>query len=66
MICLAHKMTDRSLSDDSVEPLPIAAEPDTPYGDPAPVQQEPPGEDAGSLEEEAVVPSRAHVLPSNE
>lgn len=54
------------LSDDSVEPLPIAAEPDTPYGDPAPAQQAQPVEAADSGDEEALVPARAHVLPSNE
>ncbi|PVX74734.1 helix-turn-helix transcriptional regulator [Paraburkholderia unamae] len=57
------------LAGDSVEPLPIAAEPDAPYGDPAPAQQvvlEQPGEAAESPAEETPLPARTHGLPSNE
>lgn len=57
------------LSGDSAEPLPIAAEPQAPYGDPAAAQQVRPVEaqDASeSADEEALVLARAHVLPSNE
>jgi DNA-binding NarL/FixJ family response regulator len=54
------------LSDDSVEPLPIAAEPQIPYGNAAPAQEAQPAEAAESADEEAPLPARAHVSPSNE
>jgi DNA-binding NarL/FixJ family response regulator len=54
------------LSDDTVAPLPIAAEPQTPYGAPAPAQEAPPSETAEGADEEVPLPARAHVSPSNE
>ncbi|MFP4902761.1 helix-turn-helix domain-containing protein, partial [Paraburkholderia sp. BR14261] len=64
---LAHRYP--LLSGDSAAPLPIAAEPVTPYGDLAAAQQMRPvdvGEASESTEEEALVLARAHGSPSNE
>ncbi|MCP3727871.1 response regulator transcription factor [Paraburkholderia sp. CNPSo 3272] len=66
---LAHRYP--LLSGDSAEPLPIAAEPVTPYGDLAAAQQMRPADvgeasESESADEEALVLARAHGLPSNE
>jgi len=56
-------------SGDSVEPLPMAAEPNAPYGEPlaAPSSQRAEGDNPEeSADEEALVPARAHGLSSNE
>jgi DNA-binding NarL/FixJ family response regulator len=54
------------LSGDSAEPLPIAAEPDAPYGDPMPVQDAQAAPTAECPEDDAPLPARTHGLPSNE
>lgn len=57
------------LSDDTEAPLPMAAEPDTPYGGPAPARHEPPAEmadTADTAEDDTQMTARVHVLPSNE
>ena len=54
------------LPGDSVEPLPIAAEPDAPYGAPPPALQAQPAQATENADEEAPAPARPHVLPSNE
>ncbi|QGZ61071.1 helix-turn-helix transcriptional regulator [Paraburkholderia acidisoli] len=54
------------LSDDSEIPLPMAAEPDAPYGDAAPACPEPPRPTAEATEDDTSMTALAHVLPSNE
>ncbi|WP_322105053.1 response regulator transcription factor [Paraburkholderia sp. J41] len=54
------------LSDDTETLLPMAAEPDTPYGAAAPARQELPAETADAADDETQMTARVHVLPSNE